>query len=268
MPSFAGVRYAVSCTVGCLKLPSSQLSVRSIRRPLHRLQHQSLGVKMKKLLRLIVSILGFVAVIATSVSAEAQATVIGKDSEWNATSETVRLIHQECSEKKAPDFGKCFVDFMGRAGASVQAVAFAQSTGNTGYLARFFKMGRVDLAYVHYPFRANENEGWLLVNGDPAMIDVDALANLPKRQLEGNSTYLGIREKFPNVMLFGGDRTITRPPEMIVEPTKGQRFIVEYRLLNGCHACERVGRAGFAFDFDPNGKFLGPTLLDVRSRSK
>ena len=214
------------------------------------------------------SILGFLAVIASSVSAEAQATVIGKESEWNATSETIRLIHQECSEKKAPDFGKCFVDFMGRAGASVQAVAFAQSTGNTGYLAHFLKMGRVDVAYAHYPFRANENEGWLLVNGDPAMIDVDALADLPKRQLEGNPTYLRIREKFPNVMLFGGDRTITRPPEMIVEPTKGQRFIFEYRLLNGCHACERVGRARFAFDFDPNGKFLGSTLLDVRSSNK
>jgi hypothetical protein len=223
---------------------------------------------MKRLLRLIVSILGSVAIVATAVSAEAQATVIGKDSEWNATSETIRLIHQECSEKKAPDFGKCFVDFMGRAGASVQAVAFAQSTGNTGYMAHFFKMGRVDLAYVHYPFRANENEGWLLVNGDPAMIDVDALADLPKPQLEGNPTYLRIKEEFPNVMLFGGDRTINRPPEMIVEPTKGQRFIVEYRLLNGCHACERVGSAEFAFDFDPNGKFLDSTLLDVRSRSK
>jgi hypothetical protein len=223
---------------------------------------------MEKSPRLIVSILGSLVVFGSSVSAEAQATVIGKDSEWNATSETVRLIHQECSEKKAPEFGKCFVDFMRRAGASAQAVAFAQSTGNTGYLAHFFKMGRVDLAYVHYPFRANENEGWLLVNGDPAMIDVDALADLPKDQLEGNPTYLRIREEFPKVMLFGGDRTITRPPEMIVEPSKGQRFIVEYRLLNGCHACERVGSARFAFDFDPNGKFLDSTLLDVRSRSK
>jgi hypothetical protein len=223
---------------------------------------------MKRLPRLIASMLGFVAVIAPSVSADSQATGIGKESEWNATSETIRLIRQECSEKKAPDFGKCFVDFMGRAGASAQAVAFAKSAGNTGYLAHFFKMGRVDLAYVHYPFRANENDGWLLVNGDPAMIDVDALANLPKRQLEENPTYLRIREEFPNVMLFGGDRTITRPPEMIMEPTKGQRFILEYRLLNGCHACERVGSARFAFDFDPNGKFLDSTLLDVRSGSK
>jgi hypothetical protein len=219
---------------------------------------------MKKSPRLIVSLLGCLVVIASSVSAEAQATVIGKESEWNATSETIRLIHQECSEKKAPDFGKCFVDFMGRAGASAQAVAFAQSTGNTGYLARFFNKGRVDLAYVHYPFRANENEGWLLVNGDPAMIDVDALANLPKRQLEANPAYLRIKEKFAKVMLFGGDRTIARPPEMVVEPAKGQRFIVEYRLLNGCHACERVGSARFAFDFDPNGKFIGSTLLDVQ----
>jgi hypothetical protein len=223
---------------------------------------------MKKLPRLIVGILGSVAVIASPVAAAAQDTVIGKDAEWNAKSETIRSIRQECSEKKAPDFGKCFVDLMKRAGASGEAVAFTQSTGNTGYLAHFFKMGRVDLAYVHYPFRANENEGWLLVNGDPAMIDVDALADLPKRQLEANPVYLRIKEQFPKVMLFGGDRTITHPPEMVVEPTKGQRFIVEYRLLNGCHACERVGRARFAFDFDPNGKFLDSTLLDVRSRSK
>jgi hypothetical protein len=214
--------------------------------------------------RLIVSFLGSLAVIASSVPADAQATAIGKASEWAAPSETIRLIHKECSEKKAPDFGKCFVDFMRRSGASPQALAFAQSTGNTGYLAHFFKMGLVDLAYVHYPFRANENEGWLLVNGDPAMIDVDALADLPKRQLDGNPAYLRIKEKFPNAMLFGGDRTITRPPEMVVEPTKGQRFIVEYRLLNGCHACERIGNARFAFDFDPNGKFLGSTLLDVQ----
>ncbi|MGO9569796.1 MAG: hypothetical protein ACLP5H_19865 [Desulfomonilaceae bacterium] len=219
---------------------------------------------MKSLPRLIVSILGSLVVIASSVAAEAPIPVIGKDSEWKTTTETIRLIHQECSEKKAPDFGKCFVDFMARAGASSKAVAFAQSTGNTGYLAHFFKKGRVDLAYVHYPFRANENEGWLLVNSDPAMIDVDSFSNLPQRQLEGNPAYLRIREKFPNVMLFGGDRTITRPPEMNVQPTKGQRFVVEYRLLNGCHACERVGRAWFAFDFDANGKFLGSTLLDVQ----
>ena len=37
---------------------------------------------MKEWPRLIVSILGSFAVIASSVSAEAEATVIGKESEW------------------------------------------------------------------------------------------------------------------------------------------------------------------------------------------
>ena len=216
---------------------------------------------MKCLPRLTLSILGFFMMIASSVWSEAP--VIGKDSEWKATMETIRKIQQECVEKQASDVGHCFVDFMGRSGASAQAVAFARATGGTGYLMQFFKKGRVDLAYLSYPFRANENEGWLLVNGDPSIIDVDAQTNQLERQLEENPTYLVLKEKFPRIMLFGGDRTITRPPEMIGLPTKGQRFIFQYRLLNGCHACERVGRARFAFDFDVNGKFVGSTLLDV-----
>ncbi len=216
---------------------------------------------MKCLPRLTLSILGSFMMIASSVWAEVP--VIGNDSAWKATMETIRKIQQECVEKQASDVGQCFVDFMGRSGASAQAVAFARATGDTGYLIQFFKKGQVDLAYVSYPFRANENEGWLLVNGDPSIIDVDAQTNQLERQLEENPTYLELKEKFPRIMLFGGDRTITRPPEMIGLPTKGQRFIFQYRLLNGCHACERVGRARFAFDFDVNGKFVGSTLLDV-----
>jgi hypothetical protein len=104
------------------------------------------------------------------------------------------------------------------------------------------------------------------VNGDPSIIDVDAKTNLQERQLEKNPTYLDLKEKFPKIMLFGGDRTITRPPDMTSLPTKGQRFVVHYRLLNGCHACERVGRAKFASDFDVNGKFVGSTLLDVEGK--
>ncbi len=210
----------------------------------------------------ILGILGFLAMIASSVSAEAPA--IDKDSEWNPTPEIIQAIRRECAEKQAPDFGKCFVDFMGRSGASAQAVAFAKSTDNTGYLGRFFKKGRVDLAYVIYPFRANENQGWMLVNGDPPMVDIDALSNSPEGQLEKSPAYLRIKQKYPKVMLFGGNRTIKRLPEMIAQPHKGQRFVVAYRLLNGCHACERVGRARFAFDFDAKGKFLGATLLDVK----
>lgn len=219
---------------------------------------------MKSQPRTVWSVLSLLVVIAFPVLVAAQVPIVGKDSEWNTTTETIRSIQQQCMAKSAPDFGKCFVDSMSQVGASPQAVAFARATQNTGYLAHFVKMGRVDLAYVDYPFRANENEGWLLVNGDPAMIDVDDFALLPKDQLETNQTYLRIKDKFPKVMLFGGDRSLKQPPKMIALSGKGQRFVVEYRLLNGCHACGRVGRAQFAFDFDADGKFLGTTLLDVQ----
>ena len=112
MPSFAGVRYAVSCTACCFRLPSSHHSVRRIRRPQHRLQHHSLEVRMKLSPRLIVSTLGSLVVIAFPVLVAAQAPVVGKDSEWNPTRETIRIIQQQCTEKRAPDFGKCFVDSM------------------------------------------------------------------------------------------------------------------------------------------------------------
>jgi hypothetical protein len=219
---------------------------------------------MKSLPNPVWRLLGSLAVIAFASLVSAQPPVVGKDAEWNPSAKTISRIKQQCAEKSAPDFGKCFVNSMSQAGASPQAVAFARSTENAGYLARFVKMGRVDLAYVHYPFRANENQGWLLVNGDPAMIDVDDFALLPKDQLETNQAFLRIKEKFPKVMLFGGDRSLKQPPKMIALSGKGQRFVVEYRLLNGCHACERVGGAQFAFDFDADGKFLGTTLLDVQ----
>jgi hypothetical protein len=117
---------------------------------------------MKSLANPAWSLLGSLAVIAFASLVAAQAPGVGKDAEWNPSAKTITGIKRQCAEKRAPDFGKCFVDSMSQAGASPQAVAFARSTDNTGYLAHFVKMGRVDLAYVHYPFRANENQGWLL----------------------------------------------------------------------------------------------------------
>ncbi len=218
---------------------------------------------MKRLLVMALIITGSCVVNLPQVAAEAQSTAIAKDAEWHPTTETMQKIRQSCASLHAPDFGQCFVALMPKLGATAQAVAFAKSTGNTGYLAHFSKVGPVDLAYVVYPFRANENDGWLLVNGDPPLIDVDTLTNLRKGQLERDPSYLLLKKKFPKVMLFPGDRSRTLPPKVIRLPTEGQRFIVKYKLLNGCHACEPVGQAEFSFDFDPTGKFLGTQLQHV-----
>jgi hypothetical protein len=219
---------------------------------------------MKNLAKATLRLVAVLAITTCSAWGEAQAPPVGKASEWLPSASTMEKIRLQCAKQKGLDFGTCFVDSMKRAGATPQAVAFARATGNTGYLSHFLERGRVDLAFVRYPFRANENQGWILVNGAPAMIDVDSLSELPKGRLTENPTYRALKEKYSKILLFGGDRDITQPPEMIILPDKGQRFIVGYRLLNGCHACEQVGSVRFSFDFKPDGTFLGSTLVDVQ----
>jgi ketosteroid isomerase-like protein len=51
--------------------------------------------------------------------------------------------------------------------------------------------------------------------------------------------------------------------KMLLLPTGGQRFIITYALLNGCHACEVAGSAHVAFDFDRAGNLLRTHLLGL-----
>ena len=38
---------------------------------------------------------------------------------------------------------------------------------------------------------------------------------------------------------------------------------MDYRILKGCHACEELGTAVFAFDFGPAGNFKGASFMKV-----
>ena len=169
--------------------------------------------------------------------------------------QVMQTIRPRCGS--AANFSECFVAQMQKGGASPEAIAFTKLTDNTGYLRDFRDTGRVDVAYVNYPFRANENQGCLLVNGNPRVIDVDDTSDIPKDDLLKNARYAELAQKYPDITIFPGDRNGTDYPAIEKLPDGGQRFIVTYRLLNGCHACERVGNVSFAFDFDRAGKLIG-----------
>lgn len=177
---------------------------------------------------------------------------------WQPGMQGMADIRKTCGS--APDFGVCFAAQMQKEGASPQAVAFTKLTDNTGFLRDFKEAGRVDIAYVNYPFRANENQGCLLVNGSPRTVDVDDTSLLSQSDLAKNSQYAELAKKYPNIAIFPGDRSGTNYPVAEKLPGGGQRFIVSYWLLNGCHACERVGEVSFAFNFDGTGKFTGAKL--------
>jgi hypothetical protein len=80
--------------------------------------------------------------------------------------------------------------------------------------------------------------------------------------MEADPLFQSVKEKYPKVELFPGDRSGAAPwPRVQSLPSGGTQFIVTYPLLNGCHACEHIGLARFGWDFDANGKFLHTTYI-------
>ncbi len=188
---------------------------------------------------------------------------IGPDAVWNPDSSFRQRVLERCSAGKAPDFGACFVDVMKESGAPSEAIAFTKRIGNVGYMTAFQTSGRIDIAHIFYPFRANENYGCYLINGDPPVIDIDDNNILKKINLTKNKAYEEMLRNFPKVNLWPGDRYAADCIKGEDLPENGKRFIASYRFLDGCHACESLGTARIAFDFDSLGAFVGARLLEV-----
>ncbi|HZT33653.1 MAG TPA: protease inhibitor I42 family protein [Bryobacteraceae bacterium] len=187
---------------------------------------------------------------------------IGPRALWQPGMQFMQEVHARCDRGSSyPTFGDCFVAHMTLTGAPPEAVAFAKMTGNQGFLRDFRAAGRVSVAYAVYPFRANENQVWLLVNGSPPMVDVDDLQQLPQDALKADPAYAAVAQKFPDASLWPGDRSGTGGPVVVAFGDGGQQFVVEYRVRNLCHACAVLGYAFYGFRFHRRGDFEGPEYL-------
>jgi hypothetical protein len=185
---------------------------------------------------------------------------------WKPPLNYIITIHQDCQNLSFPALGGCFVTEMQRLGASQQAVGFAEQLQNEGFLRDLQRTGKVDVAYVYYPFRANENDGCLLVNGNPALINVDALDALPQSSMHRDPAYISLLAQYPKISIWPGDRSGKVDPVVVeILPDRTQRFIVHYRLRDGCHACAQIGQASFGFEFDRNGRFLQAEYFGIRA---
>jgi hypothetical protein len=195
--------------------------------------------------------------------AQSNTPLIGAEAVFHPRSDFLKTFHAICDSLTFPRFGECFLSVMKSGGATPEAVAFTRLTENTGYMRSFRDTGKVDVAYVTYPFRANENQGFFLVNGNPPFIDVDNLTALPQANMKKDPRYLKIVRKYPKANLWPGDRFRTVFPENTTLPGGGQSFTVTYLLRDGCHACELLGIVIYTFDFDFSGKFLGRNFLKI-----
>ncbi|HEY1261534.1 MAG TPA: hypothetical protein VGF34_19970 [Stellaceae bacterium] len=179
---------------------------------------------------------------------------------WQPDAGFMTRFHAQCDARRGAAFNTCFVAAMRQAGASVAAIDFARRLDGEAYLQRLDRTsGRIAVAHVFYPFRANENDAWLLVNGTPALIDVDDHKFLALDALRAALPYREIERHFPNVSFWPGGRGRAQPEIRMA----GQEIVVGYLLRDQCHACAIVGEVRFAFDFDHTGRFLGTRLMSV-----
>ena len=203
--------------------------------------------------------LSVVAVVA-SVGFAASGESVTAAAVWNPDAGFMQRFHQRCDGRSGAAFDACFAAAMASAGAPPAALEFTRRLDNEAYLQALNEYGGpVALAHVFYPFRANENNAWFLVNGTPALIDVDDRRYLALAAMRDSVAYGELHRRYPNVTLWPGDRGVSAPQPM----QSGREFIIGYLLRDQCHACAIVGRVRFAFDFDAAGKFLGTRPISV-----
>ncbi|HLH05977.1 MAG TPA: hypothetical protein VKW78_01935 [Terriglobales bacterium] len=193
---------------------------------------------------------------------------IGPAAVWIIPADFSTNAHRACDAQQDETFVNCFVDQMSTAGASPQAANFTrelyrESHGEFGILTGFRRVGPVDIAWVSYPLRANTNNGLLLVNGSPRIVNAEDLKLLDHKGLEQSAQFQDLKARLPKVDVWPGDRDGKTWPESMKSPEGELEFTLSYPLINGCHACEREGIALFNWNFDAKGKFLGTQFIGM-----
>jgi hypothetical protein len=194
---------------------------------------------------------------------------IGEEAIWNAGAEDLSAINQACKPANAARYRDCFIEQMGEY-ASSDAVAFTQmlvskKSPRLGYLAGLKESGLVDLGYVVYPENGSTHRGWALLNGIPALINLDDVSMLPKSAMEKDAAYVALRQSHPQMQLVVNDeqRKADASPQIERLPGEGERFVVPYSLQEPCTGCIPLAQAIFGFDFNDAGKFLGTKFLRI-----
>jgi hypothetical protein len=187
---------------------------------------------------------------------------------WQIPPQFLANAHAACD--KSPGDGKCMIGQMAKAGAPTAAVSFTrelykQNHGEFGIMTGFQPQAPLAIAWITYPLRANTNSGLLLVNGQPSIVNVENLQLLDIKTMQQSSQFQDLKNQFPKVDLWPGDRDGQTWPNSQAGPNGGIQFVVSYPLLNGCHACERAGFAIFTWNFDHAGKFLGTSFMGMTS---
>ncbi|MGK5011815.1 hypothetical protein [Janthinobacterium sp. MDB2-8] len=158
----------------------------------------------------------------------------------------------------APDV--CLLRTMQRAGARPQAIAAARmlvKANKAGFISAWRPLGKVALATVTYPFRANTNEGSLLIGSDGAAIDVDE--DSVREEDRATPAWRAFTAAHPDAVPFA-------PADFVGSTATddgGQRLLFS-TPLKSCHACVDDGALLVAYTVDKAGIVLERELLTIK----
>jgi len=205
--------------------------------------------------------------LAVSMTAQSKGTSekIGPSAAWQMPPEFMTSAHAVCDQSSPHGYAVCVIDEMAKAGAPADAVRFTrelykESHGEFGVMTGFQDEGPLAFAWITYPLRANTNYGLLLVNGQPAIINVEDLKLLDVKNMKQSPQFQELKRQFPKVDVWPGDRDGKVWPDSQVGTNGDLQFTIGYPLIDGCHACPRAGTAIFNWNFDAMGKFLGTSF--------
>ncbi|MDE2143683.1 MAG: hypothetical protein KGJ84_14840 [Elusimicrobia bacterium] len=197
------------------------------------------------------------AVALIPAAALAAPPAYGPGAVWTPTAAQEAALRDACVAQPVPDVRVCLLRFMAASGASAEALEFTRVLEDDGWMTAFTPRGRVSVAEVLRPFRANANAGIILVNGDPPLVDVSSPT--PLAPFADDERVAAVRRADPGASIWAADPD---KPDVVQRPGGGQRFLFDFPL-RVCHACADLAVAQVAFDFNGDGRFLGTHLLTV-----
>lgn len=137
--------------------------------------------------------------------------------------------------------------------AAQTAARYLVANYEPGYVSGWQQKGRVGIANITWPFRANTHSGTLLIPSSGKSIDVDR----PPVDLAGNAVWKTFLSVHPDSMLF--------PPAKMLEaqPTvKGQRLVFTLPIKH-CRACDTRALLSIGYNFDADGRATGSEILSI-----
>ena len=158
----------------------------------------------------------------------------------------------------APDV--CLLRTMERSGARPQAIAAARmlvKADKAGFISAWRPLGKAALATVTYPFRANTNEGTLLIGSDGVAIDVDE--GSVREEDRATAAWRAFVAAHPDAVPFA-------PADFVGSTATddgGQRLLFS-TPLKSCHACAEDGALLVAYTLDKAGVVLERELLTIK----